>query len=108
MDHLDKLDYAFLGFCVAGFLFCVIAIWRQKPYRQIEAHLLQLKTSDPTLHAEQTKETAMAENTHRFGMSAIDELNGHRWARREPKKNFALLMSGLIILLVLLYVQIVW
>jgi hypothetical protein len=53
MDHLDKLDYAFLG--LAGFLLCVVAMWRQKPHRQIEAQLLQLKTSDPTLHAAQTK-----------------------------------------------------
>ena len=28
MDHLDKLDYAFLGFCVAGFLLCVVAMYR--------------------------------------------------------------------------------
>jgi hypothetical protein len=27
MDHLDKLDYASLSFCVAAFLFAVIAIW---------------------------------------------------------------------------------
>jgi hypothetical protein len=31
MDHLDKLDYAFLGCSVAGFLLCIIAMWRQKP-----------------------------------------------------------------------------
>ena len=37
MDHLDKLDYAFLGYAAAGFVLCVIAMWRQKPYRQIEA-----------------------------------------------------------------------
>jgi hypothetical protein len=55
MAHLDKLDCAFLGFSVAGFLLCVVAMWRQKPHRQIEAQLLQLKTSDPTLHAAQTK-----------------------------------------------------
>ena len=30
MDHLDKLDYAFLGFCVTGFLLCVIAIYRSR------------------------------------------------------------------------------
>jgi len=29
MDQLDKLDYAFLGFCVAGFLLCVIAMYRE-------------------------------------------------------------------------------
>jgi hypothetical protein len=50
----------------------------------------------------------MAENVRRFGESGGDELNGHRWARGESIKNFALLMIGLIILLVLLYVQIVW
>jgi len=55
MDHLDKLDYAFLGFSVAGFLLCVVAMWRQKPRQQIDTHLLQLKTSDPTLHAVQAK-----------------------------------------------------
>jgi hypothetical protein len=55
MDHLDKLDYAFLGYSVAGFLFCVIAMWRQKPYRQIEAQSSQPKRSDPTLHAAQIK-----------------------------------------------------
>jgi len=49
----------------------------------------------------------MAKNINRFGESAIDELNGRRRARRVPTKNFALLMTGLIILLVLLYVQIV-
>jgi len=86
----------------------IIAIWRQKQYRQIQGQLLQLKTGDPTLHAEQTKEAAMAENVHRIGESAIDELNGHRSVRREPPKNFALLMTGLIILLVLLYMPIVW
>jgi hypothetical protein len=43
MDHLDKLDYAFLAYSVAGFLLCVIAMWRQKPYRQIEAQSFQLK-----------------------------------------------------------------
>jgi hypothetical protein len=55
MDHLDKLDYAFLGCSVAGFLFCVIAMWRQKSYRQIDAQLVQLKIADPTLRAEQIK-----------------------------------------------------
>jgi hypothetical protein len=50
----------------------------------------------------------MPENVHRFGDSAVDELNGHRSARRERTRNFALLMTGLIILLVLLYLQIVW
>jgi predicted nucleic acid-binding Zn ribbon protein len=50
----------------------------------------------------------MAENEHRFGVSAIDELNGHRRARRERTKNFALLMTGLFILIALLYVQIIW
>ena len=45
MDHLDKLDYAFLAFSVAGFLLCVVAMWRQKPRQQIDTHLLQLKTS---------------------------------------------------------------
>jgi hypothetical protein len=30
MDHLDKLGYAFLGFCVAVFLPCIIAIYRSK------------------------------------------------------------------------------
>jgi hypothetical protein len=30
MDHLDKLDYAFLGFCVALFLFGIIAMWRRQ------------------------------------------------------------------------------
>jgi hypothetical protein len=50
----------------------------------------------------------MAENEHRFGVSAIDELNGHRRARRESTKNFALLMIGLFVLIALLYVQIIW
>ena len=49
----------------------------------------------------------MAETIHRFGESAIDELNGHRRAPREPKKDFAKLMIGLIVLLVLLYVLVV-
>jgi hypothetical protein len=46
MDHLDKLDYAFLGSCVVGFLFCAIAIWRPRPYRQIEAHFQRPRTSE--------------------------------------------------------------
>jgi hypothetical protein len=50
----------------------------------------------------------MAEGEHRFGASAIDELNGRRSARRKPIKNFSLLMTGLVILLALLYVQIIW
>jgi hypothetical protein len=50
----------------------------------------------------------MTENEHRFGVSAIDELNGRRRARRGPAKNFALLMIGLFILIALLYVQIIW
>jgi hypothetical protein len=50
----------------------------------------------------------MAEGEHRFGASAIDELNGRRSAQRKPTKNFAWLMTGLMILLVLLYVQIIW
>ena len=50
----------------------------------------------------------MAENEHRFGVPAIDELNGHRRARREPTKNFVLLMAGLSILILLFYVQIIW
>src|SRR6476469_841404 len=61
-------------------------IWHQKRYRQIQGQLWQLKTGDHTLHAEQTKEAAMAENVHRIGESAIDELNGHRSVRREPKE----------------------
>jgi hypothetical protein len=31
MDHLDRLDYAFLGFCMAAFLLCVIAMYRSTP-----------------------------------------------------------------------------
>jgi hypothetical protein len=47
MDHLDKLDYAFLGSSLAGFVFCVIAIWRPRAYRQIEAHFQRYKTGEP-------------------------------------------------------------
>jgi hypothetical protein len=50
----------------------------------------------------------MPENDHRFGASVIGELNGRRRARREPIKNFALLMIGLFILIALLYLQIIW
>jgi len=50
----------------------------------------------------------MAENELRFGRSAIDELNGHRRGRREPTRNFVLLMAGLFILILLFYVQIIW
>jgi hypothetical protein len=46
----------------------------------------------------------MAEKIYRFNKSTIDELNGRRRAPPEPKKDFAKLMIGLIILLVLLYV----
>jgi hypothetical protein len=49
----------------------------------------------------------MAQNLYRFGQSAIDELNGRR-ARHGATKDFALLMSCIIIVLLLLYVQIVW
>jgi len=47
------------------------------------------------------------ETIHRFGNLAVDELNGHRRAPREPKKDFAKLMIGLIGLFVLLYVLVV-
>lgn len=50
----------------------------------------------------------MAENVHRFNKSAIHELNGNEQTRREPTKDFVFLMTCLIILLVLLYVQIAW
>ena len=46
MDHLDKLDYAFLGFSVAGFLLCVVAMRRQKPRQQIDAHLPNLSPNN--------------------------------------------------------------
>jgi len=55
MDHLDKLDYAFLGYSLAGFLLCVSAICRQKLHRQIEAQSSQLDRSDPTLSAAQIR-----------------------------------------------------
>jgi hypothetical protein len=45
---------------------------------------------------------------HRFGDSAIDELNGCRTAPREPAKNFVSLMIGLFILLLVLYALIIW
>jgi hypothetical protein len=38
----------------------------------------------------------VAETIHWFGKLAVDELNGHRRALREPKKDFAKLMIGLI------------
>jgi hypothetical protein len=38
----------------------------------------------------------VVETIHRFGKLAVDELNGHRRALREPKKDFAKLMIGLI------------
>jgi hypothetical protein len=66
------------------------------------------KQANLTLNAGQTKGAAMAKTEHRFGESAIDGLNGHRSGRRVSAKDFALLMIGLVILLVLLYVQIVW
>jgi hypothetical protein len=107
MDHLDKFDYALLGCSVAGFLFCVIAIWRPRPYRQLEAKFQRYKKANLTLHPGRTKEADMDKTEHRFRESAIDELN-KRLGRRVPTKDFALLMIGLVILLVLLYVQIVW
>jgi hypothetical protein len=50
----------------------------------------------------------MTEKAYRFSASAIDELNKHRGAQRQSKRQFALLMAGLVALLLLLYVQIVW
>jgi hypothetical protein len=50
----------------------------------------------------------MTEKAYRFSASAIDELNKHRGAQRLSKRQFALLMAGLVALLLLLYVQIVW
>jgi hypothetical protein len=58
MDHLDKLDYAFLSFCVAAFLFSVIAIWLQKPLPQIEAQ--QIKGS-----GHERKRTSVWRHGHR-------------------------------------------
>jgi hypothetical protein len=78
MAHLDKLDCAFLGFSVAGFLLCVVAMWRQKPHRQIEAQLLQLKPSDPTLHAAQTKGSS-----HGRRWTSVRHI-GNRWIERAP------------------------
>jgi len=45
---------------------------------------------------------------HRFGDSAIDELNGCRPAPREPARNFVSLMIGLFVLLFVLYALIIW
>ena len=50
----------------------------------------------------------MTEKAYRFSASAIDKLNKHRGAQRLSKRQFALLMAGLVALLLLLYVQIVW
>lgn len=50
----------------------------------------------------------MVGKLHRYGKSAIDELNGHPEARRVPTRDFALLMTGLTALLVLLYALILW
>jgi hypothetical protein len=97
----------FLPHRSAGFLFCVIAIWRPRPYRQLEAKFQRYKKANLTLHPGRTKEADMDKTEHRFSESAIDELN-ERLGRRVPTKDFALLMIGLVILLVLLYVQIVW
>jgi len=105
MDHLDRLDYAFLSFSVVGFLFCVIAISRQMPYRQTGHHHASSRSGARCRIGKQA--TTMDENVHRFGVSAVDELNGHRRGQRQSRKDFVLLMIGLIILLVLLYVQIV-
>jgi hypothetical protein len=49
----------------------------------------------------------MTEKAYRFSASAIDELNKHRGTQRLSKRQFALLMAGLVALLLLLYVQIV-
>jgi len=48
MDHLDKFDYALLGCSVAGFLFCVIAIWRPRPYLQLEAKFQRYEPYAPS------------------------------------------------------------
>ena len=57
---------------------------------------------------ERIRRAAMTEKAYRFSASAIDELNKHRGAQRLSKRQFALLMAGLVALLLLLYVQIVW
>jgi hypothetical protein len=77
MDHLDKLDYVFLGYSVAGFLLCVIAMWRQKPYRQVEAQSFQLR-GDPTLHAAQIKGASHGRKWTLFRRIC------NRWIERTP------------------------
>ena len=49
----------------------------------------------------------MAEKACRFSASVINKLNKHRGTQRLSKRQFALLMAGLVALLLLLYVQIV-
>ncbi len=50
----------------------------------------------------------MIEKTFRFGTSAIAELNRQPGTGPLPRRQFALLMAGLAVVLLLLYAQIVW
>jgi hypothetical protein len=50
----------------------------------------------------------MTEKAYGFSKSAIDELNKQPSTQRLSARQFALLMAGLGVLLLLLYVQIVW
>ena len=50
----------------------------------------------------------MTEKAYGFSTSAIDELNKHPGTQRQSARQFALLMAGLGVMLLLLYVQIVW
>jgi hypothetical protein len=59
-------------------------------------------------HLEPTRRAAVTEKAYRFGAAVTDELNGHPGTRRLPTIQFALLMGGLAVLLLLLYAQIIW
>jgi hypothetical protein len=50
----------------------------------------------------------MKEKLHRFGASAIDELNKDRTVQRPTARPFAWLMAGLVAVTLLPYVQIIW
>jgi hypothetical protein len=50
----------------------------------------------------------MIDKAFRFSASAIEELNRQPGTGPLPRRQFVLLMSGLVVVLLLLYGQIVW
>jgi hypothetical protein len=52
--------------------------------------------------------TSATMDMFRFSRSAIDELNGNPGMHGQTRKQFALLLAGLSVVLLMLYAMIVW